>query len=291
MTEEQDPYAYPGSNVLRNKPGIVVAELLAEFEYEQSAKRMQELHATPIEGKFDLDHLKAIHKAIFQDVYDWAGEIRTVSIIKGNTRFAEPDYIAAEAAKLSAAVANENNLRGLQKRQFADRLAHYYAEWNALHPFREGNGRTTRELMGEIARQAGYEFDQTRIDNSKGRWNEAARQSFAGRLQPVSEIFWEAVRPTRSLAFETLSQQEALAKHPELEGTYEGLARLKAAYQAHFPGDAEKQNQCTAQATAQILRTLDTGSVLQTRQADPAPAGPERANQALGDKISADRQR
>ena len=268
MPEDLDPYAYPRSRVLRNKPGIVVAELLTKFEYEQSAEWIREIHLKPIEGRLDLEHLQAIHRAILGDVYDWAGELRTVSMSKGSTRFAEPACIPGEAARLSASMVKENNLRGLAKREFVGRLAHYYAEWNALHPFREGNGRSTRELMGEIARQAGYELDQTRIDNHKGQWNEAARLSFAGRLESVQEIFWEAVRPTRSLAFETLSEQEALAKHPELEGTYRGLARMKAAYRERFPGNVELQQQREAQARSQIIRTLDTGTVLQPRQAD-----------------------
>ena len=206
---------------------------------------------------------------IFQDVYEWAGEIRTVSIIKGSTRFAEPDYIPAEAAKLTASMAMESNLQGMEKRSFVDRLAHYYAEWNALHPYREGNGRSTRELIGAIARQAGYELDQSRIDNDKGKWNEAARQSFGGRLQPVPEILWESVRPSRSVAFETLSRAEALAKHPELDGTYRGLARLTAAYAERLPDDVEQQQRLVEQAKRHIIKTLDSGALLQTREEPP----------------------
>ena len=85
MPEDLDPYAYPGSRVLRNKPGIVVAELLTKFEYEQSAERIREIHLKPIEGRLDLEHLQAIHRAIFVDVYDWAGELRAVSMSKGTT--------------------------------------------------------------------------------------------------------------------------------------------------------------------------------------------------------------
>ena len=268
MTEPVDPYAYPGTQVLRNKPGLVDGQPLAQFEYEQSAIRIQEIRQSPVPGRLDLEHLQALHRTIFQDVYDWAGEIRNVSIIKGSTRFAEPAYIEAEAAKLTATMAGEANLQGLSKRQFVERLAHYYAEWNALHPFREGNGRSTRELMGEIARQAGYVLDQTRIDNDKGQWNEAARQSFGGNLKPIAEIFSAAVRPSRSVAFETLTEKEALARHPELEGTYRGLARLTAAYAERFPNDPEQQQQFLAQARRHIVLTLDGGTVLETREVE-----------------------
>ena len=269
MTDIVDPYAYPGSSVLRNKPGFVDAEALAEYEYERSAQRILEIHQHPIPGRLDLKHLQAIHRAIFQDVYDWAGDLRTVGITKGGSRFAQPDYIPAEAAKLSLSMAKEANLQGLEKRPFVDRLAHYYAEWNALHPFREGSGRSTRELMGEIARRAGYALDQTHIDNNRGQWNEAARLSFGGRLQPVAEIFWESVRPSRSVAFETLSRAEALARHPELDGTYRGLAKLEAAYEERLPGDTEQQQKLVEQAKRHIIQTLDGGTVLQTREEPP----------------------
>ena len=82
VPNDQDPYLYPGTDVLRNKPGIVVAEVLAAFEYEQSAKRIEELRGKPVSGRFDLKHLQDIHRAISQDVYEWAGELRTVAIMK-----------------------------------------------------------------------------------------------------------------------------------------------------------------------------------------------------------------
>ena len=265
----QDPYLYPGTDVLRNKPGIVVAEVLAAFEYEQSAKRIEELRGKPISGRFDLKHLQDIHRAIFQDVYEWAGELRTVGLMKGGSRFAEPAYIESEAKKLSDALANEGGLRGLEKPPFVQRLAHYYGEFNALHPFREGSGRSCRELMGQLAREAGYELDQTRIDNSKGQWNAATRQSFLGNLQPVMQILSDALRPTRSVAFETLTEEQALVRHPELAGTYEGLHRLRDAYAERFSGNLELQQQYELQARGEIVRTLDAGAVLEATPPEP----------------------
>jgi cell filamentation protein len=141
-----DPYTYPGTNVLRNKAGIREPEPLKRFEYEHSASRLRELRKNPIRGKFDLAHLQAIHTTIFQDVYEWAGEVRTINITKDDTAFALAPYLENEARKLSAALLEENYLQGLDKAQFVERFAHYYAEWNVLHPFREGNGRATREL-------------------------------------------------------------------------------------------------------------------------------------------------
>ncbi len=111
-------------------------------------------------------------------MYEWAGILRTINISKGDTAFALAPYIETEARKLSAALASENYLQGLDKPQFIERFAHYYAEWNVLHPLREGNGRATREWLVQLARAAGYEFDQTRIDNSNQQWDHAAERSF-----------------------------------------------------------------------------------------------------------------
>jgi cell filamentation protein len=93
--------------------------------------------------------------------------VRTVEIGKGGTPFAQSAYIESEAKHLSASLAAEKYLRGLDKPRFVERLTHYHADLNALHLFREGNGRSTRELVAQLAREAGYEFDQTRIENDK----------------------------------------------------------------------------------------------------------------------------
>lgn len=78
MIESTDPYVYPGTDVLKNLRNIRDAQVLAEFEASNTYSRLRELAAGPITGQFDTPHLKALHKYIFQDVYPWAGEFRTV---------------------------------------------------------------------------------------------------------------------------------------------------------------------------------------------------------------------
>jgi|SRR6202451_4255683 cell filamentation protein len=87
MTENSDPYLYPGTSVLKNLRGLGDPELLARFEARQTHRRIAELIDTPVEGGFNVAHLKAIHRHIFQDVYEWAGEFRTVNISKGGQLF------------------------------------------------------------------------------------------------------------------------------------------------------------------------------------------------------------
>ena len=87
---ESDPYTYPDSAVLRNKLGFVDAAQLDRMELRLVTQRATD--GIPI-GRFDLDHLRAIHRHLFQDVYEWAGETRTVEIAKGGRQFQFRQYI------------------------------------------------------------------------------------------------------------------------------------------------------------------------------------------------------
>jgi cell filamentation protein len=265
--EFADPYTYPGTRVLRNIPGIRDDASLRDFEYEQTKLRIEELRDNPIPGKFDLEHLKAIHAYVFQDVYEWAGKTRTVNISKNGDAFAQPAFIEGAGRQLGAAIAKENNLQGLEKPQFVERLALYYSDWNALHPFREGNGRSTRELIGQIAREAGYELDQTRIDNSKDQWNDAARRSFHGDLAPVKEILAEAIRPSRAIAFEKLPEAEACAKFPELRRAFDGLRAIEDLARASMSGDPGRVAGYMQQVRSEFAKRLEQGQPLERARA------------------------
>ena len=92
-------YCYPGSNVLRNKMGIRDMEQLHEMERKLTMLRILELLDKPVRGAFDLKHLQAIHAHIFQDVYDWAGELRKVDIAKGNM-FCNVMFLSRQAEEI-----------------------------------------------------------------------------------------------------------------------------------------------------------------------------------------------
>ncbi len=262
-----DPYAYPGTRVLRNIPGIRDEASLRDFEYEQTKLRIEDLRDNPIPGKFDLEHLKAIHAYVFQDVYEWAGQLRTVTISKNGDSFAQPAFIESAGRQIGAAFAKENNLQGLEMPLFVERLAVYYSDWNALHPFREGNGRTTRELIGQIARECGYDLDQTRIDNSKDQWNAAARRSFRGDLGPVKEILIDAIRPSRAIAFERLPEAEACAKFPELRRAFDGLRAVEDLARASMSGDPERVAGYMQQVRSEFAKRLEQGQSLERARA------------------------
>jgi cell filamentation protein len=132
--------------VLRNQLGLRTAEELQAAEREITHAALIFLRESPVSPSYDLRHLCAIHRRIFGDVYDWAGELRTVAIAKGSW-FCLPQYIESSAAEIFRALHGENLLRGLPRDTFTGRLTYYLGEVNAVHPFREGNGRAQRAFF------------------------------------------------------------------------------------------------------------------------------------------------
>jgi cell filamentation protein len=97
-------------------------------------------------------HFCAIHHHLFQDVFDWAGTPRTVRISKQASAFCFPEHIDAQATKLFSELKDEKYLEMLSARK----AAHFLAELNALHAFREGNGRTQLTFFALLADRAGH---------------------------------------------------------------------------------------------------------------------------------------
>ena len=162
-----DTYCYPGTDVLRNKAEITNAEDLDAYEGELATLRSIEILENPIADQFDLTHLQRIHLALFQDVYDWAGKIRTVDISRGNSRFANVRFIESAANDIFNKLARENWLNGLDSNSLSKRLAHYLSEINALHPFREGNGRVQRIFISQLSQSVGYQLDYSDLEQEQ----------------------------------------------------------------------------------------------------------------------------
>lgn len=156
---EQSNYCYPGTDVLKNTMNYHDTEQLKKFETIMTAVRIAELQKNPIVGNFDLKHLQQIHKYIFQDVYPFAGKLREENIAKGSFQFAHATFLKDQASELFKQLKEENHLKGLKIEEFSNRSAHYLAEVNVLHPFREGNGRTQREFIRCLALSNGYSLD------------------------------------------------------------------------------------------------------------------------------------
>ena len=173
-----DPYLYPDTWVLRNVRNIRDIEALQEFEAKATAVRILELGARPIQGKFDRLHLQRIHKHIFQDVYPWAGQLRTVEIRKEDSfYFARTDFIKSSLDDLFTKLERKGGLHGLDARAFQSELPIYWVEINAVHPFREGNGRAQQEFIRELAASVGHDLSWSTV--SREAMYRASARSFA----------------------------------------------------------------------------------------------------------------
>jgi cell filamentation protein len=159
----EDPYADPVTGVLRNKLGLRTAGELEAAEREITHAALIFLKESPVPPTYDLSHLCAVHRRIFGDIYDWAGQLRAVAIAKGSW-FCLPQYIESSSAEIFRALHGENLLRGLSRDAFTDRLTYYLGEVNAVHPFREGNGRAQRAFFEQLASDAGFVLDWQHLD-------------------------------------------------------------------------------------------------------------------------------
>ncbi|MEO7016628.1 MAG: Fic family protein [Leifsonia sp.] len=205
--------------MLKNIPQFAHADQLRAFEEGAAAIRAVELASSPIQGRFDYDHMKAIHRYLFQDVYVWAGEERVapsdqmVKVGPNVVDFAVGDpnapdvaygyypapFIADAAAHQYDLLMKENLLQGLPPAQFVDRLAEHWGEINTIHSFREGNTRSQFVFFSQLAEHAGY-----RLHPEPFRQGGELREEFiaarfynqaTGQRSRLAEVLARAVEP------------------------------------------------------------------------------------------------
>ncbi len=185
-----DPYCYPGTSVLENVPGLRDQAELDAFEALITAQRAEE----PLpRGRLGYAHYRAIHRHLFQDVFAWAGKLRTVRIAKGDSMFCYPEHIDNEMRALFAGLARDRFLRGLPPAEFAKPAAHLLAELNAIHPFREGNGRTQLAYLTLLAANAGHPLGLERL-NPRAMLA-ATIASFTSVEAPLAALIAELIEP------------------------------------------------------------------------------------------------
>lgn len=131
-----DDFFWPGTEVLANRLGMREPAQLDPAERALTYGRLVELGTTSaVPGRFDLAHLQAIHGYLFQDIYDWAGQVRTYTLTKGESEFCRPEHLASYAAEVFARLAGNDFLRGLETDSFVHEAAELLGDLNALHPF------------------------------------------------------------------------------------------------------------------------------------------------------------
>lgn len=175
-----DPYVYKGTTVLKNRLGIRDRGTLEAFEVEMSTLRAEE--PMPI-GRFNAAHYRKIHHFLFQDVYRWAGRYRTVRIAKDQNVFCYPEYISVQMDKLFEHLNHGEMLRTDEFPLFAKRAASFLGNLNAIHSFREGNGRTQLAFLGLVAVHVGHPLRLDRIKQET--FLPAMVASFTNNLAPL----------------------------------------------------------------------------------------------------------
>jgi len=195
VSKADEDYAfglYPdGSEVLRNKYDLHNAADLRIAEYQATAKRERNAPIAPPTR----EGYQALHRHLFQDVFDWAGELRTVDFGKGGSRFSTARYLDSTLDTLFAELASRDHLRGRTGERFAEGAAHHISELNIAHPFREGNGRAMRLHLSQLTEQAGHTLDVTRMAGPT--WIEANIRGFEGDERPLANLIAGAVTPER----------------------------------------------------------------------------------------------
>jgi cell filamentation protein len=180
---QPDPYCYPGTNILKSKAGLTSADALEQFETAMTFARSEE----PLPaGRLSGTHYRAIHHHLFQDVYDWAGRFRTVRLAKGASTFCYPENIGREMRRLFDWLRQQQHLRDLELAEFARQAAHFVSELNAIHPFREGNGRTQLTFLALLAERAGHPLNLDRLEPAA--MLDAMIRSFNGDEAPLGQI-------------------------------------------------------------------------------------------------------
>jgi cell filamentation protein len=176
-----DPYCYPGTSVLRNKLGITDPDELVAFEVDSVTLRAEEPFP---EGDIDPSLFRAFHHHLFQDVYDWAGELRTVRIHRDQSTFCYPEHIERHLASLFEWLASEDFLVDLDAHEFGEKGAHLLSELNVIHAFREGNGRTQMTFFVMLAARAGHALDLWKLDPAV--FLDAMIKAFMGNEAPLA---------------------------------------------------------------------------------------------------------
>lgn len=175
-----DPACYPGTTVLINLAHLRDQTALEEFEVEAVGRRAL---TAPPPGDFDPAHYRALHGHLFGDVFAWAGEYRTIRTAKGGNPFCYPEWIGREMDKLFASLASAAFEPDADEELFVAAVADFLGELNAIHPFREGNGRTQLYFVRLLGLRSGHPFRSESVEREP--FLRAMIDSFHGQLDAL----------------------------------------------------------------------------------------------------------
>ena len=203
MSDKFNALFYPNTQTLVNRFNEQDAQKLAVLERHLTAQTVLGLKANPVKGNFDLEHMQKIHQRVFGELYPWAGQVRDYELFKKRpdgltSEFARPNEIAVLNERLKEIMRATNNFRDVKPTEFATKIAEVYQIANEMHPFREGNGRTQRLYLDQLAKEAGFKLAYSQVEHAA--WNYAASMSgqlslgssgdrLPGRLDELNRVF------------------------------------------------------------------------------------------------------
>lgn len=191
-----DPYLEPETGLLRNLIGAKTAAELAQAEADLVAVRIIQLRDHHLVAPTrDIQEVLGLHQHLFQDLFSWAGEIRTINMRRGKGQFFAPCAgIPANLHNVFMNLSGQRYLQDLDREQFTEALARFYDDLNFIHPFREGNGRTQRLFWSRVAFDAGWILDWSPVYGSE--LNESSRLAREeGDLTALQRTLSKCVRP------------------------------------------------------------------------------------------------
>jgi cell filamentation protein len=184
-------YTDPITGILKNLQGIKDPDVLLFVESSAVTKRLQQLYDNPIEIK-DSNSLLVIHHYLFQDVYAWAGKVRTVNIYKDGKPFFNGERFSMGFQYIDTLINDYRNIEKLNKEALASKLSEILDNINFLHPFREGNGRTQREFLRLLALEKGLTLNLNPPDN-KDVYDKYMKGTIEGDLKILTELILESI--------------------------------------------------------------------------------------------------
>lgn len=221
----RDPYA-EASGVLRNRFGITDPEILAAVERAAAFQRVVQLEQHPIEGRFDFAHLQAIHHHILQDVYDWAGELRTSDTGAFGFPHARPQFLRDELNRVFNQIAT-GPPSTTDRDAATDTIASHWSELTLVHPFRDGNSRSQRVFFDQMFRHSGWAVDWADVDASAA--HAARHMSLYNRPDYLADQLRHAVHPAAELAERNLSTTQGSRSSLEAAEHFQAMREHRAA--------------------------------------------------------------
>ena len=180
---------YPGTGVLINKLGITDQKQLDENETLITSVKTLQIEMQPATVEPDFLYLKHLHRTLFDELYSWAGEVRTINISKMRTAFCPADQIEETAKGIFDRLQAKHYFRGLSRNELVCELADLYDSINYLHPFREGNGRAQRLYFRRLAQWINHSLNFAAVDSD--RMMIATIRASAGVMDDLRQVFDE----------------------------------------------------------------------------------------------------